>query len=459
MIRPDAAPRLRRELLIRLMLPLLTLVAASGLTSTYVMQRLTDRVYDQWLLDTANSLAAEVHFDGAHAQIEMPSAAHAMLAYDDIDKVSFAATQGDELLAGGARLPLDGKRMLFYDHGRAYDAELLGQSVRIAALTVGGSGAVQPVEIRVAETLRKRERMRADVLILLFPLGALLLVSAATIGYIVRRTLKPLEELAGRWSAHSHQSLTLIDTQGVPRELIPFASALNELLLRLNAMLERERQFSANVAHQLRTPLAGLMLGLSRAEDSDNLAGARAAIAELKSTTRRLNRLVQQLLALGRIGPDGSHTMEFAPTDLVALAQDIGSSFAEQSARRDIALELDVPAAPLVVRVHPDLVSEALSNLLDNAIRYTPRGGRITVSFDADPPSIIVADSGSGINEAEREHVFGRFIRGGTASDQGSGLGLAIVREIMRLHGGEVLLLQAAPAGGLKAVLQFARPE
>ena len=252
--------------------------------------------------------------------------------------------------------------------------------------------------------------------------------------------------------------MELIDTQGVPRELVPFASALNELLLRLNAMLERERQFSANVAHQLRTPLAGLMLGLSRAEGSGDLASARAAIAELKSTTQRLTRLVQQLLALGRIGPDGSHTMEFAPTDLVALVQDLGGSFAEQAARRDIALELDVPAAPLVVRVHPDLISEALSNLLDNAIRYTPRGGRITVSFDADRPSIIVADSGPGINETERERVFGRFVRGDTAGDQGSGLGLSIVREIMRLHGGEVLL-QAAPAGGLKAVLEFARPE
>lgn len=458
MIRPDAAPRLRRELLFRLMLPLLTLVAASGLISTYVMQRLTDRVYDQWLLDTANSLAAEVHFDGAHALIEIPSSARAMLAYDDIDRVSFAVTQGDELLAGDAQLPLSGRRIFFYDHGRAYDAQLLGRRVRIAAVTVSGPGGVQPVEIRVSETMRKRERMGADILILLFPLAALLLAAAATIGYIVRRTLKPLEELAGRWNAHSHQSLTLIDTHGVPRELVPFASALNELLSRLNAMVERERQFSANVAHQLRTPLAGLMLGLSRAEDSSDLASARAAIAELKSTTRRLTRLVQQLLALGRLGPGGSHTMEFAPTDLVALVQDFGASFAEQSARRDIALELDVPAAPLVVHVHPDLVSEALSNLLDNAIRYTPRGGRITVSFDTDPPSIIVTDSGPGINEAEREQVFGRFIRGTTAADQGSGLGLAIVREIMRLHGGNVLL-QAAPAGGLKAVLQFAWPE
>ena len=458
MIRPDAAPRLRRELLIRLMLPLVALVAASGLTSTYVMQRLTDRVYDQWLLDTANSLAAEVHFDGSRALIEIPSAARAMLAYDDIDRVSFAVTQGNELLAGDVQLPLHGTQNLFYEHGHAYDAESLRHRVRVAAVTVSGSAGVQPVEIRVAETLRKRARMRADILILLFPLGALLLAAAATIGYIVRRTLKPLEELAGRWGAHSHHSLELIDTQGVPRELVPFASALNELLLRLNAMLERERQFSANVAHQLRTPLAGLMLRLSRAEGSGDLASARAAIAELKSTTQRLTRLVQQLLALGRIGPDGSHTMEFAPTDLVALVQDLGGSFAEQAARRDIALELDVPAAPLVVRVHPDLISEALSNLLDNAIRYTPRGGRITVSFDADRPSIIVADSGPGINETERERVFGRFVRGDTAGDQGSGLGLSIVREIMRLHGGEVLL-QAAPAGGLKAVLEFARPE
>jgi signal transduction histidine kinase len=107
-----------------------------------------------------------------------------------------------------------------------------------------------------------------------------------------------------------------------------------------------------------------------------------------------------------------------------------------------------------VIRVHPDLVSEALSNLLDNAIRYTPRGGTVAVSFGLRPPAIIVSDSGPGISEAERELVFERFSRGSTGSDRGSGLGLSIVREIARLHGGEVLL-QTAPQGGLQVIMQF----
>jgi two-component system sensor histidine kinase TctE len=448
------APRLHRELLTRLMLPLLALVAASGVAATYSMQRLADRVFDQWLLDTASSLAAEIRFESGRATLELPAAARAMLDYDEVDEVSFEVVQGSLPVAGDGLLPLDGRRVLRYEHGYTYDADSRGKSVRVAAVRVAGPASAVPVDVRVAETLHKRERMRSDVLVMLVPLALLLIAAAAAISYAVRRTLKPLADLAGRWQAHSHASLELIDTRGVPRELMPFATALNELLARLSTMLARERQFSANVAHQLRTPLAGLLLGLSRAEESADVATARATIAELKSTTRRLSRLVQQLLALGRIGPDGSHSIEFADTDLVILVQEIGAGFAELAARRGIALELDMPPETLVVRLHPDLVSEALSNLLDNAIRYTPRGGTVAVSFRVRPPELIVSDSGPGIGGAERARVLERFSRGNAGSDRGSGLGLSIVREIARLHGGEVLL-QSSPQGGLQVIMQL----
>jgi two-component system, OmpR family, sensor histidine kinase TctE len=452
---PRDAPRLHRELLARLMLPLLVLVAASGVAATYFMQRLADRVFDQWLLDTASSLAAEVRFNDGSAALELPAAARAMLSYDEVDDVSFAVVQASTAVAGDASLPLDGRRVLQYEHGYTYDAVYRDKPVRVAAVrSVGPAGAV-PVDVRVAETLHKRERMRSNVMVMLLPLALLLVAAAVAISYAVRRTLRPIEDLAGRWQEHSHASLEIIDTDGVPRELMPFATALNELLARLSTMLARERQFSANVAHQLRTPLAGLLLGLSRAEASTDVATARATIAELKSTTQRLGRLVQQLLALGRIGPDGSHSIEFVRTDIVALVQEIGAGFGELAARRGIALELDVPAAPLVMRVHPDLLSEALSNLLDNAIRHTPRGGTVAVSFEERPPAIVVSDSGPGIDAAERERVLERFSRGSGAADGGSGLGLAIVREIARLHGGDVLL-RSAPQGGLQVVMQFA---
>jgi len=173
---------------------------------------------------------------------------------------------------------------------------------------------------------------------------------------------------------------------------------------------------------------------------SSDLATARATIAELKSTTQRLSRLVQQLLALGRIGPDGSHSMEFVRTDLVPLVQDIGSGFAEQAARRDIALELDLPAAPVVARVHPDLVSEALSNLLDNAIRYTPVGGAVTLSigYEMGGGVLRVEDNGPGIAPEHRERVFERFYRILGSGQKGSGLGLALVRAIAERHNGKV---------------------
>jgi two-component system, OmpR family, sensor histidine kinase TctE len=450
----SAAPRLRHDLLVRLMLPLLAIVAVTGVAATYYMQRKTDQVYDQWLLDAASSLAAEVRFDGARATLELPPAARAMLSYDIVDQVLFQVQQGGTHVGGDAVLPASGRWLAHYDQGDTYDAATGAQPVRVAAVTVNGPAGAAPVQVRVAETLHKRKRMRSDVLVMLIPLALLLLAAAVTISYAVQRTLRPLGDLAARWSKHSHASLDLIDTSGVPRELLPFASALNELLTRLKSMLDRERQFSANVAHQLRTPLAGLMLGLSRAEESTHEVAARSTIAELKLITQRLNRLVQQLLALGRIGPDGSHTIEFVPTDLVLLVQEVGGGFGELAARHDVALELDVPDTPLVTRVHPDLVIEAVSNLLDNALRHTPRGGTVSVAFGSQPPAIIVSDSGPGIPMEERERMLTRFARGSSGMDQGSGLGLAIVREIARLHGGQVLL-RTAPQGGLQVVLQF----
>jgi two-component system sensor histidine kinase TctE len=450
----NAAPRLRRELLVRLMLPLLALVAATGIGATWYMQRVANRVYDQWLLDAANSVAAEIRFVDGRATLELPAAARAMLSYDVVDQVSFEVRQGRELIAGDAALPATGPELLRYEQGFTYDAVAKDQALRIAGVTVDGLRGTIPVQVRVAETRRKRDRMRSNVMVMLVPLALLLIVAAVTIRYAVQRTLRPLEVLAARWNVHSHASLERIDTGGVPRELLPFATALNELLARLNSMLERERQFSANVAHQLRTPLAGLMLGLSRAEGSAVSTMDKKTIAGLKRTTQRLSRLVQQLLALGRIGPDGSHAIEFVRTDVVPLVQDIGSGFGDRAARRDIALEMDVPDEPVVVKLHPDLVTEAVSNLLDNAIRYTPPGGTVAVRFSKQPPAVIVSDNGPGIPEHERERVLERFARGNSELDEGSGLGLAIVREIMSLHGGQ-LLLRSAPQGGLLVILQF----
>jgi two-component system sensor histidine kinase TctE len=261
--------------------------------------------------------------------------------------------------------------------------------------------------------------------------------------------------IAARWNRHSHESLTPIPPEEVPRELRPFATALNDLLERIRAMLARERQFAATVAHQVRTPLAGLELGLARAAEAEDLQAVRRVLSELTQSTQRAARLTQQLLSLGRLDTKQPGLLELQRLDLVALAQDVGAVHADQALAKGIELELAAPARPVEVLGQPDLIAEALSNLIDNAVRYTPAGGRVLIEFETAPPTVLVSDSGRGVPEESRERVFERFVRGGAG--EGSGLGLSIVRDIAALHGASIALEDSA-WGGTQAVLVFPEP-
>lgn len=431
--------RLRRQLLLRLMLPVLLIVAAAGFLGTYTAQRLTDRVFDRWLLDAATALAHEVRFDGRKANVELPNVAEAMLLYDETETVYYSVKQGGRHLLGQRGLPEQGSRETAYPGGRAFDAVHAGQAVRIAAVRVDGRDGTE-AEVLVAETIRKRQRAQQEVLLTLLPLAALLVAAAVAIAYAVLRTLRPLDLLADRWNARSHASLEPVDIADMPRELAPFARALNDLLSRIRAMLARERDFVSTAAHQLRTPLAGIRLGLARAAEAPDLAVARGVIGELDHSAGRAARLLQQLLLLGRLDPEARGDLDFVEADLVALAHDVGDAFVELALERQIDLELREPPSPVRGTVQPDLFSEAIGNLLDNALRYTPPGGRVVIDFEAEPPAVRVADSGHGVPEEEHEAVFRRFVRGGRTTGEGSGLGLAIVRDIAAIHDAAVVL-------------------
>ena len=453
MSRPARARWLTRDLLLRLMLPLLAIVGATGALGTYSAQQLTDRVFDRWLLDSARSVAALVRVEHERATLELPAAAEAILLYDDIDHTYFSVTQDGRLLSGRRGIPEHGVSEIPYRSGFAYEARIDGRAVRVARTEVG-SGAFPRVTVLVAETLVKRQRSTQELILILWPMSALLLAAAAAIVLAVRRTVRPLEAIAARWNEQSHVSLQPIRDDGVPRELLPFAAALNELLGRIRAMLARERQFAATAAHQLRTPLAGLQLGLARATAAPDLATAQSVIAELSRATQRTARLVQQLLVLGRIDPEVRLDIGLRSGDLIELTRDVGAALADQAIAKDIDLELINGPTPVCVAMQQELLAEALSNLIDNAIRYTPHGGRVLVEVVTTPASVRICDSGPGIPVNEREAVFERFVRGRLAQGEGSGLGLAIARDIAALHGATVSLAENA-WGGVCVTISF----
>ncbi len=444
---------LKRDLLLRLLLPLFVIMAATASLGAYTAHRLTARVFDHWLLDAAHSFGVLVRFDGSQAAIDLPAPVKIALLYDDLDETYFGVVQGARSLAGRPDIPRSGAAESDYAQGRAYDAQIDGHPVRVAAVDINGAGAPD-VTVLVAETLIKRQGTENELLVMLWPTATLMLAAAAVVVLAVRRTLLPLESIASRWQALSHASLDAVGHDDVPRELVPFARALNDLLARIRAMVSRERNFSTMVAHQLRTPLTSLQLGLARAADAPDLRTAKAVIVELSRATQRSARLVQQLLALGRLDPEAGRSPDFQNTDLVRLIRDIGAAHADQAVSKDIDFELISVSDEVFAEVQPDLFAEAVSNLIDNAIRYTPTGGRVSVEIQSAPVRVFVSDSGPGLPRDDRERVFERFVRGRLAEGEGSGLGLAIVRDIATLHLATVRITDS-PWGGLTVMIEF----
>jgi len=454
--RPPDRRGLGRDLVWRLLQPLLVIVLTAGALGTYTAQRLTSHVFDRWLLDTAGSLAQFVQADGLNARVDLPTAAETVLAYDDNDRISYGVERDGRWLAGRSGIALHGANEQRYGpHERAFDAVLGGRPVRVGALELQASPGGTPVTVVVAETMLKRQRIRTEVLGSLWPLGLLMVATVGTILLVVTRTVRPLQQLAARWNERTHASLAALDPAEVPRELVPFATALNDLLARIRAMLLRERQFVATAAHQLRTPLTGLQLALARASEAPDLAGTRAVLNDMGATVQRTARLVQQLLLLARLDPESRADVRLSDCDLLAQIEDVGALLSDAALVKDVALELHAaPGDRPLVHGQPDLLAEALANLLDNAIAYTPVGGQVQVRLLADPLRVEVHDSGPGIPAQERELVFERFVRGQGANADGSGLGLAIVRDIAALHGATVTLGDS-PLGGLCVTLRF----
>ena len=308
--------------------------------------------------------------------------------------------------------------------------------------------------LQVAQAIDEREAIATrTALRTLLPFVVLIPLLGAMIWYGVGRGLSPLDAMSRAVGKRRPDALAPLAERGLPEELKPLAASLNALLARLDAALGAQRRFTADAAHELRTPLAALKLQVELVERAPDSAARSAALAELEAGVDRASHLVEQLLAMARLEPEAL-ARNFGDCDLVALAKESIVARTVLAAGKRIDLGLARAAA---VRVRGDAASLSilLANLLDNALRYTPEGGRIDVAVDDDAGSamLTVADTGPGIPVAERERVFDRFYRGATAEvpsgQTGSGLGLSIVRRIADAHGATVTLDDAADGHGL----------
>lgn len=264
--------------------------------------------------------------------------------------------------------------------------------------------------------------------------------------------LTPLRLLAAEVGRRDPGSLEPLAAKGVPDEARPLVDALNGLFARVDSSIEKERRFTADAAHELRTPLAAIKTHAQVALAAAGEDERRRSLAKVIDGTDRAARLVEQMLTLARLEP-GHAAFAFAPQSLAALAAQGVSEAAPMAARKGIELGMTGPAEGCMVGGDAGLLGILLRNLIDNAVRYTPPGGTVDVAVrrEGDAVTLTVADDGPGIPEADRARALDRFYRALGTGESGSGLGLSIVARIAELHGG-TLTLEAGPGGrGLAA--------
>jgi two-component system, OmpR family, sensor kinase len=318
--------------------------------------------------------------------------------------------------------------------------------------------------IQVAQPMRVREQQAVGLALrTLKPFALLLPVLGILIWLAVGRALEPLQRLTTLVKARRVNALDPLPDDRLPEEVRPLVGALNDLLGRLGAARDRERAFMADAAHELRTPLTALHLQMEMVTRAGNDAERADAMDKLSAGVQRAIRLVEQMLSLARQEPRVEPTR--ARVALDEIAREIVAELVPLADAKSTDLGMS-DSQPAFVRADSEALRTLVRNLVDNAVRYTPAGGRVDVSVarsggsdasQGQPPRAVlrVVDTGPGIAHEERARVFDRFYRPPGTSPPGSGLGMAIVKAIADTHGATVTLDAGTDGSGLAVTVVF----
>jgi len=446
---------LRLRLAAWLLLPLSLFVAIGAHSSWRNAVAVADYVQDHDLLASAKVLAGRLIWDGDAVQASVPPAALSLFVSPAHDQVFLGVTGADgTLLAGSLGLPLPAQRALQGpDRAQWYDASFQGNPVR-AVITVRSMYEVagaREITIVVAKTTRSRDRMvqtlwRPTLRYLLLALVLAIALTTLALTWELRPLVRLARQLALRDPLHLDFA---VDASALHTELRPVGETINTFVRQLKSHSEAQRRFIADAAHQLRTPLALQASQIEfaryarehRKDWQTRRADMDALWLEMQASNRRLTAVTNKLLLLAQAEHGDAHT-RLEPVDLGAATLRCIEQLAALADRRRIDLGLDLPAgAALVVRVQPALLDALIANLVDNALRYTQEGGRVTVALRrvGEQIELAVEDDGPGIPAEAQARVFDRFYRVSNDSE-GTGLGLSIVREVARTCGAGVRL-------------------
>ncbi len=454
---------IRRHLLRWLLLPMLILVIIDSSILYNFAGKLAREAFDNGLLSTANDVIQFIKKSNKNELIGLDAESRQVLLSDDVDSMFYSVTdEQDQLVIGESnitpvrnyRTPSDAHKPVFYF------AHINQHKVRVVSVpaTFYFAGKTLNLHVQVAETLTKRTRlMQQIVLWIILPQLLLLIASGALVYVAVTRGVRPLMVVNDVLSKRSYRDLEPIQMDNVPDEIKKLVDSINSLMAKLNEAINAQNRFIADAAHQLRTPLAGIVAQIELAGQAQDMGEMQTRLAKISMSSERLIHLVNQLLILAKNQSEAIYHMQFEEVDLVDFVKKLTGELSPNADIKRIDLGYEGEQSALLISAEKTGLRDLVYNLLDNAIQYTPRGGKVSTYVERLDGKIclIVEDNGPGIALEEHAMIFERFYRSTQATGFGTGIGLSIVKEIAALHDASIEIKAPKQGSGTAIYVYF----
>jgi two-component system, OmpR family, sensor histidine kinase TctE len=448
-----------------MLIPLLIALPISLVLTYLIGISLANTAFDRTLASQARALAEQIVWlprTGAYRMlIDLPTLlsdedmANHYYRVDDVrGKLIFGTSQLPASVAAGKG---DYSPVVFSDEILAAGDDKTIR-VRAATLTREINGSKEPISLQIAETTERREALAREITLgVMLPQLILIPLAMFMLWVGLRRGLHPLNRLHEQVARREASDFRPLDAADAPEDVVPLINAFNQMLHRVEQNAIAQKRFIANAAHQLRTPLAGVRMQTELALRSTDPSAMAEALQRIATGSERSTHLINQLLTLARAETDAEGAIRFEQVDLVSLARTGVEEALPLAGQKNIDLGLEADAPSAAIKASPLLAKELIANLIDNALRYTPADGHVTVRVHAGAEiTLEVEDNGIGIPAAERQLVFDRFYRAVGSKEPGTGIGLAIVKEIVARHGATIAAL--SPAGGKGTLMRVVFP-
>lgn len=431
----------------------------SSLVTYFLAESYSGEIYDEQMLDSVDSVIGRLRIKNGEVDVDLPPAVVSLLLHNFRDDFFFQIiSPNGQLIDGDADLPMPVSTMGLREPKFGYSIAR-GEMVRTLLVLAHVEDAPdKTVFVQVAETMESRKQLARRIFVGTAISQLLIIVlGAAAINLGVDVGLRKLELLRKQLASRPQHDLSHIEVAGTPQELGPLLGALNNLFDVVREDQESRQRFVSNAAHQMKTPLAGLKTYIGVLKNLVNDTASQNVINQIDAGIDRTDHLVKRLLSLAKAEPRALLAIKHELLDLNELLPEILVDFAPEALSKQIELAFEGSERPALIMGDRDGLKEMICNLVENALRYSPESGHVTVSVVCgDSVKLLVEDGGPGIPESERSKVFERFYRVLGTGVSGSGLGLSIVSEVARSHNARVQVDSGPQGRGSLFTVEFA---